>query len=258
MWRYLADSVAGTSHERAGTPCQDSNKVTSYAVNGVGYVVIACSDGAGSASHSDVGSRLACEAAVSEVCKYLDAKNDLSAVDRRIAISWLRSVNDRLNAEAVAYQVETRQLACTLLLAVLGIDSSIFVQIGDGALVTFESSEALSSFKAVFWPQNGEYANATNFLTDPRFHNCAEFKRLDVRHDGVAAFTDGLQSLALNYASRSAHAPFFEPFFAQLRDAPDPDDLHVPFRQFLRSEGVNGRTDDDKTLIIAVRGASGA
>ncbi|MGL4552961.1 MAG: PP2C family serine/threonine-protein phosphatase, partial [Gemmataceae bacterium] len=64
---------------------------------------------------------------------------------------------------------------------------------------------------------------------------------------------DGLQGLALHYATRTAHGPFFAPLFRALRGA-DPEELGDPMRAFLESPRVNGRTDDDKTLILAARG----
>jgi hypothetical protein len=60
--------------------------------------------------------------------------------------------------------------------------------------------------------------------------------------------------LALSYASKSAHQPFFARMFAALRKVGDREDLVVPLRQFLDSPAVNDRTDDDKTLVLATRG----
>lgn len=49
---------------------------------------------------------------------------------------------------------------------------------------------------------------------------------------------------------------FFEPMFDQVAKADDARDLIVPLRNFLSSEAVNARTDDDKTLVVAVRRTS--
>ena len=43
-------------------------------------------------------------------------------------------------------------------------------------------------------------------------------------------FTDGLQMLALNYAAKAAHEPFFVPMFQTMRDSEDHCDLAVPMR----------------------------
>ena len=103
----------------------------------------------------------------------------------------------------------------------------------------------------VFWPQVGEYANTTWFVTSADFEQMLQVRGEAV--DEVALFTDGLQMMALHFATRSVHRPFFEPLFAALRGAAQPEDLVVPLRAFLDSPAVNERTDDDKTLVLAVR-----
>ncbi len=253
MWRYLAESVLGTSHERSNTSCQDSHKITNYTVAGKDYLILACSDGAGSASHSDLGSSLACEVAIAEVCRFLDTEAALATVDQSMATQWLEDIRGRMMAEAELHAVDLRQLAATLLLAVAGDSRSIFIQIGDGAIVTFEAGAEGDVMELVFWPQNGEYANTTNFLTDPKFAELVMFAQKEKCPDGIAAFTDGVQLLALDYVTKAPHSPFFDPFFKQLRETSEPENLIVPFRQLLNSKPVNDRTDDDKTLVIAVR-----
>jgi hypothetical protein len=253
VWRHLADSVIGTSHERSGTPCQDSHRVTNYRVENDYYLIVVCSDGAGTAAYADVGAIAACEVAVDQVSAFLDTNKSLQAADRSIAMIWLKAVRDRLIAEAETRSVEVRQLACTLLLAVVGADQSLFAQIGDGAIVTLDSATEYAKVQPVFWPQNGEYANTTYFVTDARFDELALFEHRPSSSDGVAVFTDGIQILAIDYASKSAHGPFFEPFLRQLRETSEPWSLDIPFRQFLNSKSVNERIDDDKTLVIAVK-----
>lgn len=256
MWNYLADSVTGSSHAKTDTPCQDFHRVTNYSVGESGYLVIACSDGAGSASHAEVGSKAACDAAVEQVCAHLSGAASLAGVDRGVATDWVSRIRGRLAAAAGEHSVELRQVACTLLLAVIGDEESVFVQIGDGAIVGALTTPADAKPEPIFWPQNGEYANTTYFLTDPRVEELMLFDRRDTAFGAVSAFTDGLQALALNLAGRCAHEPFFAPMFKLLTDAVEPSDLNVPFRQFLNSKAVNDRTDDDKTLVIAVRTAN--
>ncbi|MGQ4806971.1 hypothetical protein NKDENANG_00309 [Candidatus Entotheonellaceae bacterium PAL068K] len=94
----------------------------------------------------------------------------------------------------------------------------------------------------------------------------------------VALMTDGLESLALHYASRSVHEPFFHGMFRPLFDLEGSSwptgyggvRRHVLFRplfdleeigeikrlsalleRFLSSERVRARTDDDVSLILA-------
>jgi hypothetical protein len=69
----------------------------------------------------------------------------------------------------------------------------------------------------------------------------------------AAGFTDGIQALALNFAAKCVHVPFFESMLAALRECDDETSLLSPLISFLSSERVNQRTDDDKTLVLARR-----
>ncbi|OAI41460.1 hypothetical protein AYO40_03115 [Planctomycetaceae bacterium SCGC AG-212-D15] len=162
---------------------------------------------------------------------------------------WYTQVRALLEEEANMNDVPVREYACTLLFSVVGNDTAVFAQIGDGAIVAGTDAE----LEVVFWPQSGEYANTTNFLSDDLFSEAIAFENRCQRVEQVAMLTDGLQSLALRYAERSAHRPFFDPMFTTLVQTLDPSTLAVPLRQFLESPAVNGRTDDDKTLLLAVR-----
>lgn len=253
MWRYLADSVVGTSHERSGLPCQDSNQITNVTINDIDYLILACSDGAGSAAYSDIGAKAACQEITEQVRAFLASNRSLADVDRAVLVGWFEAVRNRIAADAGARGVECRQLACTLILAVVGDENSVYGQIGDGAIVAQTSEESATTAQPVFWTQNGEYANTTYFVTDSHLDELCLFEQRDTMPDALAVFSDGIQALALDYATRTAFEPFFAPLFRSLSDIEQPSDLCVPFREFLNSKSVNDRTDDDKTLIVAVR-----
>ena len=72
-------------------------------------------------------------------------------------------------------------------------------------------------------------------------------------HAAVAGFSDGLQNVALHFASRSVHAPFFDSKFEALQTTEDETSLRVPLMEFLSSAALAERTDDDKTLVLACR-----
>jgi hypothetical protein len=135
------------------------------------------------------------------------------------------------------------------MLAVVGPDAAVFAQLGDGAIVYHDGNR----YAPVFWPQSGEYHNATHFLTDASYTQHLQVGRFAATVSEVAMFTDGLQMLALNYADRSAHQPFFTPMFRALRSTGNHADLSPALRGFLESKDINERTDDDKTLVLASR-----
>jgi hypothetical protein len=218
-------------------------------VTGKNALVLACSDGAGSATYAEFGSKICCEAIVAAVMAAACPEQSLTATDRMAVIEWVAQVRDKLSAEAARLDADLRQLACTLLLAVVDDSSAIFAQIGDGAIVTSDGC----GYKPVFWPESGEYPNITNFVTEAGFEQFLMYERRDGRLAELAMFTDGLERLALKFDDRTAFGPFFEPMFRVLRGTVNTTNLSTGLRQFLNSRRVNDRTDDDKTLILATR-----
>jgi hypothetical protein len=249
VWNYVHASAIGTSHADRGEQCQDSSAVDVLEVGGEAILVLTCSDGAGSCPRSGEGSFLACTTFIDIVRRELLSGLVVNSIDREKLVTWIRDVRDTLQARATAHGVLIGEYSCTLLTALLSESQSCFCQIGDGAIV----ADNESTYEAVFWPQSGEYANVTNFLTGKDFEQNLAV-RVDKRNvRDVALLSDGLQPLALHYASKSVHGQFFEPMFHHLREAQNGGDLTEQLKQFLSSKPVNDRTDDDKTLVLASR-----
>ena len=91
--------------------------------------------------------------------------------------SWVARAGERVFGEASALGVPARELAGTFLGAIVGDDWAAFVQVGDGVIV-FDGE---AGYDFAFWPDNGEYANATRFLTDDDYRDHLHIKIMD-RH----------------------------------------------------------------------------
>jgi len=243
-WTVLGESVIGTAHRSRNVPCQDAFRFRTFGVSGE-WLVIAAADGAGSASHSETGATRACD----EFVRLVESLEPDTLFIRDGMTELFAQVRNALLAEAERLNVLPRELACTALLAVVGPASAVFAQLGDGAIVLGQGQE----YRVVFWPEPAEYANTTDFLTDDSFRDWIRFEPVTDSITELAVFTDGLQRLALDFANRTAYPGFFWPLFSELRAAADPESLVEPFRLFLDSDRVNERTDDDKTLVFAVR-----
>ena len=243
-WAVLGDSCTGTSHRTRNTPCQDAFRYEAFG-EFAEWLVIAVADGAGSAAHSEIGAKLVCDEFISRVPNIEPDK----LANRDEIIELFATVRDTVIAEAERLNAVPRELACTVLLCVIGPMTATFAQLGDGAIVVRGSEE----FRTVFWPEPSEYANATDFLTEDRFREAIQFATMSESICELAVLTDGLQRLALDFTTRQPHRAFFQPFFERLRVETEPTTLVEPFREFLDSARVNDRTDDDKTLVIAIR-----
>ncbi|MBA4020271.1 MAG: protein phosphatase 2C domain-containing protein [Pirellula sp.] len=253
MWKLLYQSVRGTSHERSGKDCQDNCLATTLQLPSETFVLLACADGAGSALYSELASKCACEMAITEAARWLEEKQSLSGLTSTDVKQWIEQIRSRLGDLAAERDVAVRELATTLLFAIVGEGQACFFQIGDGVIVV----ETDGAYRHVFWPQNGDYANTTYFITDPTAIERLQFAQEQNQIDEVALLTDGLQMLALTYSEQRVHGPFFAPMFQTLGGSEAAEELFAPLAGFLGSAAVNDRTDDDKTLVLAKRCGKG-
>ena len=269
-WRTLSASVAGTAHARAGHPCADASAVRVLpGSKGASLLVAVAADGAGTSARAPEGARLACEAIQEQAELWADgsrprargarrgrprrttAPHDLGAFAREDVLRFVAAAQARIHEASRCEGLDPRDFSCTLLVALVDERTAVFFQIGDGAIV-YQAEDG--SYVPALWPQSGEYANCTWFLTDAQAASRVQLARARGVHE-LALLTDGLQGLALRYVSREAHGPFFAPMFSRLRREPAarPRRLAGELRSFLDSPAVNQRTDDDKTLVLATR-----
>lgn len=259
MWRHAHVSIRGTSHAKTGKPCQDYSLCRTWSgPDGREVLLAAASDGAGSADRSDEGSRLACTMFADAVERHLAGGGRVEQLTRAFFEAWLGRFQRAVRALAAEAGCRSREFACTFLAAIVGDEETVFVQIGDGAIVFSEKEDA---YMWEFWPQQGEYENTTYFATQSSAKKYLQHSLHTGRKYGeIAVFTDGLQRLALHYQSRTAYEPFFRPFFSVLRRLNTGEEARYgdSLRAFLDSGRVNERTDDDKTLVVATRQLSQA
>jgi hypothetical protein len=254
-WKYAFASVIGTSHAKAGLPCQDLSDCTILQSSDDSTVLVAVvADGAGSAERAEVGASLACSLFIDEMRSLFELGGGMDDITYDFMKSWFTRFRNEVSRRADSEGSSVRQYACTLLGAVVGEDCAAFVQVGDGAIVV-SCSEEPETYQWMFWPQKGEYENITTFATDEAVDAKFEHQFINRRIEELAMFTDGLQHLALHYETRAAFEPFFRSMFNPLRPSPGGylKELSSTLDSFLNSQQVNKRTDDDKTLVIATR-----
>jgi len=244
-WRAIGASVRGTSHLRGDLPCQDAHAVRRLPG---GALALAVADGAGSVAHAEAGARAAATAAVDALAASAATVGDggwTALLDAALAAA--------LNAvESAAAQrgVDARELSTTLIACVATADGVMVAQVGDGAVIVADDA----GMRAITAPTSGEFANETVFLTSPGAIAAAQRAswRGQARH--LAAFSDGLQGLALKLPGRTPHEPFFAPLFAFAAQAGGgAGDAEAQLRDFLSGPKVTARSDDDIPLVLATR-----
>jgi Protein phosphatase 2C len=256
-WRVAHTSVIGTSHEKTGLPCQDAGCCRVVSDPEGRYVLLAAAcDGAGSACRSLDGATLTINRFVKEFSE-ATSHSGLDGITKEFVEDWLSRLRAEIRDRAEVAELSPREFACTLLGAVVGHDRAAFFQIGDGAIVVSNRAEP-NDYGWIFWPQHGEFANQTNFVTQDNALEVLEFELEECCVDEVAIFTDGMERLVLDLQEKIAHAPFFRTLFGWVaKTEPATVNQEIPTSEvmgrYLGSKQINDRTDDDKTLILASR-----
>lgn len=249
-WSFARASVRGTSHQRAGTRLQDAAQcriVSGPEGDERFYAIVA--DGAGSAEYGGEGAALVCRI-IGQLCsRYLSSDAQLPSDDD--IWTWVDEARDRIHIAASKREVQRRQFASTLVMVMASSSEILTAHVGDGAIVARSAAKDWCLLSA---PQNGEYASTTFFVTDDPAP-ALRITRQSNAFDALAIFSDGIENLVLESATHAPSPAFFIPMVRPLDESSESGDLRSLSRglsAFLDSERVNDRTDDDKTLVMAV------
>jgi hypothetical protein len=206
-------------------------------------------DGAGSAPQAAAGSALAVRGAAEAVrSRQAELGGDLSDdAWRQVLSDALTAARAAVETEAVLTGAPLQDFASTLILVVARPRVAAAAQIGDGASVL---ADAGGNLHLLTLPARTEYLNETTFLTSAEGLATAQYQVWRGKVAGIAALSDGLETLALKLAEGRAHAPFFTPLFRFVAESTHEAQAAEQFQQFLLSRRVRERTDDDVTLVL--------
>ena len=250
-WCYASASAIGSSHIRSGTRLQDARRCfLADAPDGTPWFVAVVSDGAGSASFGGQGASLVCHTLSQLARAHLSCA--AHAPDDATLHHWIDQARSRISEAAQSRALTPRDFAATLVMLMVSPECVLVAHVGDGAVVCRDKASA--GWHVVSAPQHGEYASTTWFITDePQAR--VRFTRLPNDFSAFAAFSDGIESLVINSATGCAAPGFFNPMARPLDNSPiigHDAALSRSLTQFLASPRLNERTDDDKTLVLAV------
>ncbi|MXO52370.1 protein phosphatase 2C domain-containing protein [Erythrobacter gaetbuli] len=243
-WRWAVGSEIGSSHLKHGTRKQDA-----YVAKALphGALLFAVADGAGSASLGGQGASLACRHLATCTGEWFAKRNDLPSADQ--VMGWLDDLRDLFTSLADRREELRREFASTLVALLHTPDAALAIQVGDSALVGRTEE---GCWEAICWPENGQYASSTYFLTDDpevRLRTAV----LENSYDAFALLSDGLEDIALEQDTLRPFAGFFDPMLRPVDNAAGSGKLSalsLALSSYLQSEAVCQRTDDDKTLIL--------
>lgn len=254
-WTTIARSAIGTRHQKQQLPCQDA-----AAVQILGEVAIgAVADGAGSAALADVGAKLAVKTALQSLSRteaWLQRRQfswstlpDFPPIDllHHLFSKIVQRTQQTLYQQVQSTNSTLDDFACTLLVFLATPRWLAAMQIGDGFIVVRSPDQP---YQLLFRPDKGEFANQTNFVTSPDAIATLQVRLWADTPRFICAATDGVERVAIRFRDWTAFPPFFQPLEAYLEEASslEPDEEYLI--DFLTSERLNARTDDDKTLLL--------
>ena len=233
-------------------PCQDYTEF--IRLNNGEIVIGAVSDGGGIYKYSDVGSKLAVETALNSLQLWSNSlkKEDklsrkrLKYLAKKVFATTLKKVKEAFNEKARKMSCSPKDFSCTLLVVVATPNWLAAMQIGDGFIVVRQPE---SKYQLLFHPSKGEYFNETTFVTSSSAERKMQVKTLFGKQQFIFAASDGLEKIAINLKNWQPHPPFFYDFEKALETRTENEEK-LSTEDWLKSEDVNERTDDDKTILL--------
>jgi hypothetical protein len=208
------------------------------------------SDGAGSAELGGEGASLVCRSIGKSARQHFSRSTELptaSAIEY-----WVDEARDLIYRAAEIRRKSARDFAATLVCAVSCGETTMIAHIGDGCVVAREREG--HRWFAPTWPDHGEYASTTTFVTDQPAAK-VRVSTVDQSVDVLAIFSDGIERMVLDMAAKVPAGKFFsvvaQPILESSVAVGRDSKLSHQLKQYLGGDQVNARTDDDKTLVIA-------
>lgn len=260
-WKAIARYEVGTSHQKQELPCQDFAAFRTFD----DVIIGAVADGAGSAKYSDIGAKLAVEAAIKYLAEFSQLFQERiqkrrcweqsfsEAISEKTAKKRFRNILEKVNTalrqQAQSKDYSVNDLACTLLVFVATPYWMAAMQIGDGFIVVRSQD---SEYQMLFQPDKGEFANETTFITSTNALDDMQIKVFSEKPEFICASTDGLEKVAIRFSDWKPFPPFFKPLEEYLQETKEPEEEDEYITSFLKCEQLNTRTDDDKTLLLCL------
>jgi len=252
-WRYAQASVIGLAHLNQQTECQDRLVCRTIETAEGEILIAAVADGAGSTTSGQRGAEIACEFFVNQVSGFLHSGNaSVSSLNEEFGKRWIEFFQAQIADIARQETKEMRDYASTFVGAIVGGSGAAFYQVGDGGAV-FSASGKTTSYQFAVEPNESEYVNMTEFLTDETAAKSLRFRFVEEAIEDLILFSDGIFAVAVDYQTSQPHEPFLMPMIAPLRRGNANDGLNEKLEKFLASPKLNEKTDDDKTIILASR-----
>ena len=266
----LAASKRGRSHAHDGRFRDDAFDFGWLPETG--WLIVAVSDGAGSAEYSRKGAQIACETFVEDLSKKLssvETNDKLASIPdpsgqemalERLLLETAHHASKNIRSEAESMNTPFKQYSATFLGYIakkMGEEWLIVsVGVGDGAIGLIDSEGKLHLMNE---PDGGEYVGQTRFLTTPSVWQDGQKRTFSVRvHDFkfLCSMTDGVSDPKFETDNNLKNPDKWNELWNDLNQSPD-----TPVHFDKRDSSVEGEllswldfwskgNHDDRTITI--------
>ena len=271
----VGTSVVGLSHIQMNLPCQD---FCGYEKLENGWGIAITSDGAGSAEHSDIGSKVVVERGMIHFKQKLATKTWIAdntlptdAEWTQFAYNALKAVYDDMKMVADKNNKPLSSFAATVIVLIHTPKGILVSHIGDGRA---GYADANNCWKSLIVPHKGEEANQTIFITSD-FWNIPNYVMSGVFvpecrvirevPSAFALMSDGCENTCwlcnrFDETTRKFGDPNepYDKFFSSIcdsivsmKESNDPlDEMKTKWATYLLTVGKFAKEPDDKTMIV--------
>lgn len=252
-WVTVGASVPGSRHRLLEEDKQDAMRVNLAD----DHLAIAAADGAGSAPRSAQGADVAASQFSSAMRRWKDTrpmteKVSHQQVSQAVADAFANAA-EQVKRTAQSQRRELRDYHTTLVALACAGDHGAVRHTGDGGVITLDR---LGRLHLVSPPQRGQYVNETRFITMPGAPAQGQPAELEVANlAALVIFTDGMETLLLDREQRpSCRSAGSLIRWAQrwVTEERDPQQAADGLREYLLSDEIARKTDDDLTVCIAI------
>ena len=236
-WLAAVDFRQGTRHKAHQMPCHDFGTVAKPTRDSV---VGSIAEGATRGRLSHIGAQVAAKAAAESLDEIARTGTLPDEADLRRILKRVRLV---LTREAIERNCDLSDLATTLIAFAMTPDKITALQLGEGFLIAASPARPYHSI-------GGNDAGAPRFVTDEDAEDAVAIAVDEGPVSFIAAGTNGLQTLSISAEDGRPHSPFLRPLNRYLSTAESDDEIHMGIREFLRSDRLSERVDDDMTLML--------
>lgn len=241
-------SIVGTSHIEKNKPCQDSHR---YELLANGWMAIAIADGVGSAKHSEIAAKMACNTFI-EICKECVTK-ETQVTELKDIIKKAYDAADQ-NIKKYVYEIEDKITNYDTTLSVVVYDGKhiVYGHSGDGGIVVLTTA---GDYIKVTQPQKAEDGVCVVPLRAGEQY--WEFGECEAEVSSVLLATDGVYDNFMPYLLRGQPVELYVPLIRWFMDNnviginnENQSQIEESRKNFLCGDSCKIITDD-KTVVVA-------